>query len=100
MTGDFAILSARFESLARPSGPGWVMRITATARGIHHVAFPFTARMADQRVEFLCVNFAGDLFEGYLRQIPRLGDRLFVGYSDANTPTSIVFQGTVGPSIA
>jgi hypothetical protein len=100
MSSDFSILSARFEALPQPVGPGWVMRVTAKARNIQHIAFPFVARVADQKVDFLYVNFAGDVFEGYLLHTPRPGDRLFVGYAEANTPTSIIFQpGSVGPAI-
>jgi hypothetical protein len=101
MNGDFAILSARFDTLSEPVGPGWVMRITAKARNIRLRAYPFMARVANQRVDFLCIGLNGDLFEGYLRQTPRPGDRLFVGYVKADVATSIVYQpGDVGPSVA
>jgi GH25 family lysozyme M1 (1,4-beta-N-acetylmuramidase)/V8-like Glu-specific endopeptidase len=99
MTGDFAILSGRFESLAQPLGPGWVMRITATARDIQRIAFPFVARVAEQPVDFVCVSVRGDLFEGYLRKRPSPGDRLFVGYIKADVPTSIVYEPAIGGTL-
>src|SRR5260370_1760635 len=99
MTGDFAILSGRFETLAQPLGPGWVMRITATARDIQRIAFPFVARVAESPVDFVCVSVRGDLFEGYLRERPRPGDRLFVGYIKADVPTSIVYGRASGGTL-
>jgi GH25 family lysozyme M1 (1,4-beta-N-acetylmuramidase) len=99
MTGDLEILSARFETLPAPLGPGWVMRITATARNIRRIAYPFEARVAQQPVDFLCVGLKGDLFEGYLRQIPHPGDRLFVGYLQANVPTSVVYQPQISGTL-
>jgi hypothetical protein len=101
MINDLAILSARFEVLPATLGPGWVMRITCTARNIRHIALPFVARVGGQGVEFLIASPRGDQFEGYLRQTPRAGDRLFVGYAKANTATSIVFEpGSTGPAVA
>jgi hypothetical protein len=99
MNGDFAILSGRFEALAQPLGPGWVMRITANARDIRRIAFPFAARVAEQPVDFVCVSVRGDLFEGYLRKMPSPGDRLFVGYIKADVPTSIVYQPAIAGTL-
>jgi hypothetical protein len=99
MTGDFAILSGRFESLAQPLAPGWVMRITVAARDIQRIAFPFVARLAEQPVDFVCVSVRGDLFEGYLRKMPRPGDRLFVGYIKADVPTSVVYQPAISGTL-
>jgi GH25 family lysozyme M1 (1,4-beta-N-acetylmuramidase)/V8-like Glu-specific endopeptidase len=99
MTGDFTILSGRFESLSEPLGPGWVMRITVNARNIQRIAFPFMARVAEQPVDFLCLSVKGDLFEGYLRQNPRPGDRLFVGYVKAEVPTQVVYQSAISGTL-
>ena len=100
MNGDFSVLSARFEALPKPLGPGWVMRITASTQNIAHLSTRFVARMAEQSVEFLCVSTNGDLFEGYVRQVPKAGDRLFVGYAEADVPTSVVFGQGGGPAVA
>jgi hypothetical protein len=99
MTGDFTILSGRFESLSQPLGPGWVMRITVNARNLQRIAFPFMARVAEQPVDFLCLSVKGDLLEGYLRQHPRPGDRLFVGYVKADVPTQVVYQPAISGTL-
>jgi len=92
MPKDFSILSARFDPLPQPLGPGWVMRVTAQTRNIRRIAFPFVARVADQEINFLCLGLEGEFFQGYLKRVPQAGDRLFVGYNRADTPTSIVYQ--------
>jgi hypothetical protein len=93
------IISASFELLQSPLGPGWVMRITGIARNIQHRALPFRARVGDQGVEGLTVASAGDRFDGFLRRIPDAGDRLYVGYASATIPTAIVYQPS-GPPVA
>jgi hypothetical protein len=98
--GDFSVSSARFELLPRPLGPGWIMRVTAGAKNIGHFDTPFVARLGEQHIEFLCVSTPGDLFEGYLRRTPKPGDRLFVGYSVADVPTSVVFGQEERPPIS
>jgi|SRR5271155_2415607 len=100
MLKDLSVLSARFEPLSRPLGPGWVMRVTAQTTNIQFIAFPFVARVADQPIDFLCYGLQGEYFEGYLKRIPQTGDRLFVGYNRADVSTSIVYQPTVGPAVS
>jgi GH25 family lysozyme M1 (1,4-beta-N-acetylmuramidase)/V8-like Glu-specific endopeptidase len=99
MIGKPEVLSARFETLPAPLGPGWVMRITATAKNIRRIAFSFVARVAQQRVDFLSVSSDGDLFEGYLRHTPQPGDRLFVGYLQANLATPVVYQPQISGTL-
>lgn len=86
------IISARFERMERPVGPGWVMRLSVVTQKIKHVALPFTARVGNQRVRQLGVTAEGDRFEGYLERVPRPGDRLYVGYGKPDKPTNVIYQ--------
>jgi hypothetical protein len=98
---DLAVLTAQFDRVPPAAKPGWAMRISGTAQNIQHRAVPFVARVGEQNVEQVSVNYKGDRFEGLLRNVPRSGDRLFIGYAQANIPTSIVFQnGGTGPAVA
>lgn len=91
------IISARFKSLGKPLGPGWIMNISVEARGIKIVNTPFKARIGEQDVQGLTIASGGDRFEGFLRRVPRQGDRLYVGYGSANMPTQIVYKrGSIG----
>jgi hypothetical protein len=94
------VLSASFEVLQRPLGPGWVMRISGRARNLQARALPFVARVGTQRVEGMAITSAGDGFEGFLRRVPAPGERLFVGYLNADLSTSITYQPGVGPVVA
>jgi hypothetical protein len=100
MLEDISILSAQFEPLSDPLGPGWVMRVTAQTRNIRRIASPFVARIADQQIDSLHFGLEGRFFHGYLKRIPQPGDRLFVGYSTADTPTSVVYRPGPGPAVA
>jgi hypothetical protein len=97
---EFSILSGEFQLLGRPLGPGWVMRISGRAQNLLHRALPFVARVGEQPVEVLSFNFEGDRYEGFLRRVPNVGDRLFVGYDAPTVETAITFKGGVGPPVA
>jgi hypothetical protein len=93
------ITGASFEPLAEPKGPGWSMRVSGGAVRILHRASPFVARVGSQTVEGVVVSANGDVFAGYLRQLPHTGDRLFVGYGMPDVATPFIYQGN-SPSVS
>ena len=94
------VLSASFEMLLRPLGPGWVMRVSGRARNLEPRALPFVARVGAQMVEGMAISSDGDRFEGFLRHEPAEGDRLFVGYLKPDLSTAITYQPGSGPAVA
>ena len=66
-------------------------------------AAPLRARVGEQIVSRLVLQADGRGFAGILERTPRDGDRLYVGYADAELQsTDVVYRGAdrPGPSIA
>jgi hypothetical protein len=79
------------------SEPFWAMRLEATGSEFLIRAAPIVARVGAVPVESIVLNLAGDGFVGLLRDTPRAGDELEVGYAD----TGLVGTGlTFDPPIA
>lgn len=91
MIGSLKILSGRFEVLPRPVVHGWRVRVYVTSQNIMRTARLFRARVGHQPVLGLVPYPFGEGFEGYLEAIPRNGDRLYVGYSNPDLPTHVVY---------
>lgn len=64
-------------------------------RNFEERASPVVARVGRQQVENIATNPGGTGFSGTVREVPRSGDRLFVGYVD--TPlrsTPVVYKAS------
>jgi hypothetical protein len=85
----FGIASSWFDSLGPPSE--WAMRVTVVGSGFMSRALPLVAKVGAQELESLVV-LVGDVgFEGYLRQRPNEGDRLYIGYDTPDCATDVTF---------
>lgn len=79
------------------------MHITAEGEGLLARAAPLVARLGEQPVRNIVLKANGSGFAGILEQMPRSGDRLFVGYADTElAQTDVVFPGaeTTDPLLA
>lgn len=65
-------------------------------------AVPLLARLGQQMVSRVMLSPDGRGFAGILERTPRSGDRLYVGYADAELqPTDVVYDGSAsGPPVA
>ena len=86
------ITSAKFERLRPTAAPGRVMLVTVEGSNIENIGSPFRARIGDQPIRGLAIRSGGGLFQGFLDQLPRPGDRLYVGYDTADIETRFVYQ--------
>jgi hypothetical protein len=94
------VLSAQFV----PAREGQVGHTNIAVVGENFVAraVPVVARLGSQPVSRLVLRSDGRGFAGILEQAPNAGDRLFVGYADAELQrTHVVYRSDdPGPRVA
>ena len=78
-------------------------RMHIQVRGANFVAraVPLLARLGRQMVSRIVLQADGSGFAGILERMPEDGDRLYVGYADAQLrSTDVVYRGSRGPGPA
>ena len=76
----YRIDDAFFTRLQPGEVEGMRVRLQVIGRNFENVGIPLTARVGAQWVYSLTIAPEGFGFEGFLRQSPRPGDRLTIGY--------------------
>jgi hypothetical protein len=92
------VLRGTFEPLRTRVGSGWVMRVSVDARNLQHRALTLEARVGRQPMRAVSISPLGTGFVGFLEQIPRDGERLYVRYAGAGEiETNVVYRS---PAVA
>jgi len=90
------ITSATFAPPFEGADPSVVLRIEVQGSDFQHRAAPIIALVGDVIVENICVSLGNDGFVGQLREFPKNGDSLKVGYLDTGlATTSVVYNSLV-----
>ena len=87
------VTDATFRPPFQGAGPGWVLEVEVKGSNFLHRAAPVIAQVGNVLVERIFVKTEGDGFVGLMREFPKNGDKLQVGYLDTGLrSTNIVFH--------
>lgn len=87
------ITAATFAAPFEGADPSVKLRVEVQGSNFQHRSAPLIAQVGDVIVENIAMRLESDGFVGQLRQLPKNGDKLKVGYLDTGlVTTNIVYQ--------